>query len=713
MPRTPAAPAPSSAPDALLRDLARLDARLARAVAAARERADGGDGAGDPYRGLYVSPGEAESLLERGPGTASLPFPGGDAPAADEGSPLGRLARRAGLDALDAELLLVAVAADLDLRYERIFAFLQDDVTRRRPTADLALSLLCPTFAARAEGRRRLAPSAPLRQRGLLHLADDGTQKHPPLLARTLKADERVVDHLLGIEETDDTLVPAVRAATPGTRLADLVLPEDLKRRLAILAAEGAAGRGAAFHLRGAYGVGKAATAGALCVELGMPLLEVDVAALLAGDAAGWDERVRRVLREAMLRGAAVLWEGWDALSADERRPQRVTLLREAEGWGGLLFFAGAEGWDPADTLDGLPFYRVELERPGHDGRARLWRASLNGAAEAPGVDPEALANKFRFSGGQIRDAAATARDLARTRDPEGGRVTMADLHAACRLHSNPRLAALARKVTPRYAWGDIVLPPDRVQQLREIVNHMKYRSLVFGEWGFDGKLAMGKGLNALFAGPSGTGKTMAAEIVAGELGLDLYKVDLSTVVSKYIGETEKNLGRIFTEAETSNAILFFDEADSLFGKRSEVRDSHDRYANLETSYLLQKMEEYEGVVILATNFRKNLDDAFVRRLHFTVDFPFPGERERLRIWQGVWPERAPRGPDLSLEFVARRVEVAGGNIRNIALAAAFLAADDGGVVTMAHLVRATRREYQKMGKVLSEAELGELGRLG
>ena len=301
--------------------------------------------------------------------------------------------------------------------------------------------------------------------------------------------------------------------------------------------------------------------------------------------------------------------------------------------------------------------------------------------------------------------AAATARNLARLRDSKSPLVTMDDLYSASRLHSNRKLATLAQKIEPRYTWDDIVLPPGRLQQLREICSQVKYRSLVYGEWGFDEKLSMGKGLNALFAGPSGTGKTMSAEIIANELGLDLYKIDLSGVVSKYIGETEKNLSRIFAEAETSNAILFFDEADALFGKRSEVRDAHDRYANIEISYLLQRMEEYEGVVVLATNLRKNMDDAFVRRMHSTVEFPFPSQKDRRRIWDQIWPDSTPRTPDLDLDFMARRFELAGGNIRNIAPTAAFLAADDGGVVTMAHLLRATQREYQKMGKVVAEGE--------
>ena len=266
-------------------------------------------------------------------------------------------------------------------------------------------------------------------------------------------------------------------------------------------------------------------------------------------------------------------------------------------------------------------------------------------------------------------------------------------------------MLTILRKITPEYKWEDIVLPADRLEQLREVCNHVKYRDRVYGEWGFDRKLSLGKGLSVLFAGPSGTGKTMAAEIIAGALGLDLYKIDLSTVVSKYIGETEKNLSRIFVEAETSNAILFFDEADALFGKRSEVKDSHDRYANIEIGYLLQRMEEYEGVVILATNFRKNMDEAFVRRLHFTVEFPFPNEEDRHRIWQGIWPGDTPRSAELDLDFMAQRFELTGGNIRNIALAAAFLAADNSSIVDMTHLLHATKREYQKMGKVVSESE--------
>jgi SpoVK/Ycf46/Vps4 family AAA+-type ATPase len=314
-----------------------------------------------------------------------------------------------------------------------------------------------------------------------------------------------------------------------------------------------------------------------------------------------------------------------------------------------------------------------------------------------------ALAGQFQLTTGQIRDAVASARDMAAQC---GQPLDREHLYAAARAHSNPRLSSLARKIVPRYTWQDIVLPDDQLALLREIVATVRGRPQVLDEWGVGVKLVSSRGVTALFSGPPGTGKTMAAEIIAGELGLDLYKIDLSTVVSKYIGETEKNLERIFAEAECSNAILFFDEADALFGKRSEVRDSHDRYANIEISYLLQRMEAYDGVTVLATNLRANLDEAFTRRLQFSVDLPFPEAEDRLRIWQTLLPADVPRDPGLDFHMLAQRFRLAGGNIRNILVSAAYLAASDGQRVTMAHLLHGTRRELQKMGRLVGQEDL-------
>ena len=331
-------------------------------------------------------------------------------------------------------------------------------------------------------------------------------------------------------------------------------------------------------------------------------------------------------------------------------------------------------------------------------------------------MDLPAISDRFQFSPGQIRDALATATSLSRWRDPLNTVIENQDLSQACRLQSNRHLARLTQNINPHYMWDDLVLAPGPKAILEEIRARVTHRALIYEHWGFDNKLTMGKGLHLLFSGPPGTGKTMAADVLANEFEMSLYKIDLSSVVSKYIGETEKNLSEIFHEGETSNAILFFDEADALFGKRSEVKDAHDRHANIEVGYLLQRMEEYAGIVILSTNFRRNMDDAFTRRLHFCVDFPLPDKPERLKIWKKIWPEDTPRASDLDLDFLAERLQISGGYIRNIVLSAAFMAAEEARLqqsdpeVTMAHLLHATRREYQKMGQILKQSTLTRQG---
>ena len=616
------------------------------------------------------------------------------------------------LSQFEVDILLLCLAPEVDLRYERLFGYLQDDITKKRPSVDLVLNLLCAELSEKLAARSRFLTTAPLLQYQLVHLFDDPSVPQPPLLSKYLRADLRIANYLLGSgsEQIDPRLLPYAQCSAPQMRVEDLLLADEHKRRLVLLARTAADSHTPLiFYLHGPYGVGKRSTAEAICREVGTQLLCVETPALMSSDEEGFESLLQLIECEARLQNAVIFWEGFDALLVDERRTWLKRFLAMVAMQPGISVLGGGVTWEPAGDQRNLPFIRVELRRPTHSARRHLWALALaDETPSAPNIDLDAVAAKFRFSGGQIQDAARTAHSLASWRDPQSRQVNADDLNAACRLQSNRKLGELARKVTPHYSWGDIVLPPERMAQLVEIVNHLKYRGRVYEEWGFDGKLAMGKGLNVLFAGPSGTGKTMAADVMAGELGLDLYKIDLSGVVSKYIGETEKNLARIFEEAETSNAILFFDEADALFGKRSEVRDSHDRYANIEISYLLQRMEEYDGMAILATNLNKNLDEAFVRRMHFTVEFTFPNEKNRRRIWEKIWPATTPCSDDLDLEFMARRFEIAGGNIRNIALAAAFLAADDGGVVNMEHLIRATQREYQKMGKLMVDGEFGE-----
>jgi SpoVK/Ycf46/Vps4 family AAA+-type ATPase len=333
-----------------------------------------------------------------------------------------------------------------------------------------------------------------------------------------------------------------------------------------------------------------------------------------------------------------------------------------------------------------------------------LWLSSLNG--DAPdGWDPALVTAAFRLSPGQIERAAQAARRAATAASRQ---MTAADVASGARAQNAAGLERLARRIEPVVGWADLVLPPAVEAELRELTARARHRDRVIGEWGMGDRSPRTRGITGLFAGDSGTGKTMSAEVLARDLDFDLYVIDLSTVVDKYIGETEKNLDRIFTEADRVNGVLLFDEADALFGKRSEVKDARDRYANVEVAYLLQRMESFEGVAILTTNLRTNVDDAFTRRLDAIIDFPMPDEGDRRRLWLANLPPTLPRAGDIDVDFLARRFRVSGGNIRNICVTAAYLAAAAGRHVTMADLIRGTDREYRKLGRLTVEAEFGE-----
>ncbi|RMF77759.1 MAG: AAA family ATPase [Chloroflexi bacterium] len=717
----------------ILAELERVDLMLRVRIWYARQVKQ----SSDPFAGLYLSDEAVDALLARPLGapfwsTAPTPLSLTEADTALQqiGETIAQFKQASlangvklrleilrhlfALSPLDMDVLLIVLAPELDVRYGQLYAYLQDDVTRKHPSVDLILNLICTSFEDKLAGRSRFEYPASLVKHRLIQLFDSSSPQPPTLLSQFVRLDRRIASYLLDSDEIDNTLSETITYRQPEVQLSDVVLPDDLRERLQgmLWTQSKIHDRRSIFYFQGDYGVGKRTTAEALCHDIAMGMVMLDGRALSQLPKPDFTMTLRLVLREALLQEAALYWQDFDLLFEDEHRHLLDSALKGLAQHPGLIFLAGNTVWEPSDVFEQRLFVRIEFARPEVVERVRFWQMQLNDSHIAKDIDLFALATKFRFTPGQIRDAVATARSIALTRDPQTNRITERDLYAASRLQSNRNLSTLARKITPHYQWDDIILPDEQLQQLLEIHNHVHYRAVVYQEWGFDSKLSLGKGLNVIFFGASGTGKTMAAEIIAGALGLDLYKIDLSTMVSKYIGETEKNLARIFKEAETSNAILFFDEADALFGKRSEVQDSHDRYANIQVSYLLQRMEEYDGVVILTTNLRKNMDEAFVRRMHFIVDFPFPNAYYRRQIWERVWPSETPLAKDVDLDFMARRFEIAGGNIRNIALAAAFLAADDGRVVQMQHLIRATRREYQKMGKVMVEATFGEYDHL-
>ncbi|WP_375386978.1 ATP-binding protein [uncultured Amnibacterium sp.] len=644
----------------------------------------------DPFRGLYITDAMADRLLagERGTSPASAVQPmlqdcerrADEAEAAGERLRLRDLTRRFHLGALDVELLLIALAADLDPRFEPLFGYLNDDVTRRRPSIGLALELAGASLAsASARGRLLHGPLVT----GLLLTVDDADR---PLPSRALTVPDRVVAHLLGDNAPDPAATPAlteepaiawgsttavVRAVRAGARL--------LYLRESSLSSS----------------VGLAATA---LGQAGFGALTVDLAAMSTGTREEARRTARIVAREALLSGRGLVAHPVPA--PDPAVLQELCL--QALCAGDLpTVFVGHGPWDPDWVRD--PVLVVDGVDAGAADRTTLWQQELGGSAGDLPVG--AATAQFRLDPGQIRMAARSA--VRQAAASEQGVVTEAHLAAGARAQNGAAMDRLARRVQPAVGWDDLVLPATALSALHELEIRARYRERVLGDWRMRPGGGRGHGVVALFAGDSGTGKTMAAEVVARQLELDLYVIDLASVVDKYIGETEKNLDRIFTAADRTNAVLLFDEADSVFGKRSDVKDAHDRYANIESAYLLQRIESFDGLAILATNLRANIDDAFLRRLDVLIDFPMPDAAHRSRLWDISLARGVPRGDDLDLTFLGASFELSGGAIRSAAVTSAYLAAAGDEPVAMRHLIGGVQREYRKLGRLTLEGEFG------
>ena len=596
------------------------------------------------------------------------------------------------LSEFDIDVLLICLAPTLDLRYESIYGYLQDNITLKLPSINLALDLLCKPGPERIERYAHFMDDSPLLKHQLLELIPENGSSKIPLLRQTIAIDKTIPSWLLGDYLPDPQLNAHTKVYYPDQNSEIALLPGIISSQL-----DHAGSNNPIFVFYGPDQACQDAAACYLATIAERPLLQVSLSSNIKEGISPL-YALKRTFRDALLINAIPYFTGWEACITDHMAPPE--LFSELCAHPGPVILSGNNSWQAGGSKRDRVFRWIDFPIPQFPQRLLLWKHYTRPRCLDENLDLVPLAGQFQLTTGQIRDATASAMDIAAKK---GEAIKEADLFAAARGHSNPNLAGLARKIKPRYGWDDIILPDDQVELLFEIVSTVRCRPKVLDDWGIGRKLASSRGVTALFSGPPGTGKTMAAEIIAAELSLDLYKIDLSTVVSKYIGETEKNLERIFNEAETSNAILFFDEADALFGKRSEVRDSHDRYANIEISFLLQRMEAYNGVTILATNLRANLDDAFTRRLQFAVDFPFPEQPDRLRIWETLFPIDVPHTHELDFELMAEKFKLAGGNIRNIIVNAAYLAADDGQYVTMEHLLHGARRELQKMGRLIGE----------
>ena len=598
--------------------------------------------------------------------------------------------------------LLLCLAPEIDNRYARVFAFLQDDVTRRQPSVELALRLFCNDTQELLDNRGVFSSGGTLFKNKLL-LWSQPTDKQLPLPQRTLKVDDRIAAFLFQTPEVDDCLVNWVEILSPAKEINNCSAPQELIERTLRLVEDSFSGRGPFLrplvHLYGRSGSGRRSLAELASQHVGLPLIVADVRKLPNGETSEVD-LLWRLCREALLLPAVILIEHFDDLLLEGRQRELAALVEAANYFSPITFLSGTKLWRPENPR----YFYLSLECPVPDATMRIqfWRQHLNQISEGFGDNEIVeLSSKFTFTEGQIQQTVRTAEHRAFWETKTNSPLTPAVVNEAARSIATPSLSGLARKVETSYSWPDIVLPDAQLVQLKEIASHAKRSQVVFERWGFERKFAYGRGIAALFEGQSGTGKTMAASIIGRELGLDVYQIDLSCVVSKYIGETEKNLSRIFAEAQDSNAILFFDEADALFGKRSEVKDAHDRYANIETAYLLQRMEEVSsGIVILATNMKQNLDEAFVRRMRFIINFPFPNDEDRERIWQKAFPANAPISDDVDFRWLSRKLKITGGNIKNISLRAAFLALEREGVIGMDCLIDAAKRENEKIGKI-------------
>ncbi|MDD5319217.1 MAG: AAA family ATPase [Methylococcales bacterium] len=622
---------------------------------------------------------------------------------------LPQLAHLFGLSPFEIQAVVICLAPELRRKYDKLYAYLQDDITRKKPSVDLVLDLLCETEADKWNARAFLSGHAPLMRAGILQKTDD---PHSPSgssgLAQFLNLDHRILDFLLGRNHIDTQLIDLARLYSPSSAVDDLFVDPAITAKLLQLtqrhfAEQATEKKKLVLYFYGPYGVGKQALALTLCGQLGYAMLSVDMELLLKHGPEA-EALLRLAFREGLLMQTALYFHNVDALLKEDNKAILKTLSKVIAEYASLVFLTGEKPWAPKGLFEHALFHAIELSIPDVPLCKAVWEKGLQNQVPEAESWAAQLASQFRLTPGQIQDAFKFAGNECAMRDGQKG-IALTDLYRACRHQSNQKLSELAVKIEPRYGWEDLVLPDDKLVHLKEICSQVKHRYRVFGEWGFDKKLSYGKGLSMLFSGSPGTGKTMAAQVIAGELQLDLYKIDLSGVVSKYIGETEKNLAKIFQEAETSNAILFFDEADALFGKRTEVSDAHDRYANIETSYLLQKMEEYEGVVIMATNLCENMDDAFTRRIRFIVEFPFPDEVSRLKIWQTHIPKEAPLSEQIDFEYLSQELKIAGGSIKNIVLNSAFLAAENGGVIGMEHVLRGAKREFEKIGKLWNEKD--------
>ncbi len=614
-------------------------------------------------------------------------------------SAIARVCRIFALSPFERDILLLCAGIELSGEFHRLCTIANKDTQKYYPTFSLALAALPnPRWHA-------LTPNAALRRWCLIKIGEGHTLTLSPL-----RIDERILHYLVGTQYLDDRLAGIIESVNFRGEL--VPSHQELAERITnILGHHYQANSLPVIQLCGVETASKQAIAATVCHNLNLNLCVMTawVVPVVPGEL---ENLIRLWTREVILSGSALLLDCQEVDTTDIPRMTAISHLIERIN--GVLIISSREGMGVKQRSA----IRFDVNKPTSKEQNSVWQNALAELAPEVNGQVKSLVNQFNLGADTIRAACAEAagylsQELKNDKGDKGvfsallpSPDSLSDiLWDACRVQARPRLDELAQRIEPGATWEDLVLPEAQKQILIDVAAHVRQRGKVYETWGFGGKSARGLGISALFAGASGTGKTLAAEVLANTLRLDLYRIDLSSVVSKYIGETEKNLRQVFDAAEQGGVILLFDEADALFGKRSEVKDARDRYANIEVSYLLQRMESYPGLAILTTNLKSAIDTAFMRRIRFVVQFPFPDAVQRAEIWRRIFPFDTPT-QNLDATQLAR-LSVTGGNIRNIALNAAFLAADAEEAVQMKHLLRAAQSEYAKLEKPLTEAEVG------
>ncbi|MGR9101077.1 MAG: ATP-binding protein, partial [Gammaproteobacteria bacterium] len=600
------------------------------------------------------------------------------------------------LSEFECDVLLFALALESDLKYETLYGYLNNDITRKFPTVDLALRVC--GYPMSPGSQAALLSAGKLFDSGLLEYNDLNATSRS-YLAQGFVINASVANFLLGLPVRDRALDGLARFHPAGCETGDTPGNRAAADRLAAVYRNGQAPD--IVLLQGLKGSGRKSLAHSVCAGLGLRMFSAGEGLLLL-DPDEIGEKIKSLCLHACILKAGLCFELDNPGLVDGKiRRALITGIAKIRRFSLPVFVCMTPDQDWRYWQADFAVLRLVLSDPDARERLALWRYFFQKhRLSANQGDIEDLANGFQLNAGQMENAA---KQLAL--EFRGRPLGREDLFSAARDQSVAEIGKLASRVSLTYGWDDLVLPEATLKRIRDIVQAVKHRAKVYDDWEMANRVANANSLTVLFSGASGTGKTMTAGVIAREIGLSLYRIDLAGVVSKYIGETEKNLDRIFNAARRANAILFLDEADALMGKRSEVKDAHDRYANIEVAYLLQKMEEFDGVVILATNLYKNLDQAFSRRMHYIVEFPRPDAVHRERLWRTIFPARMPLGEDVDFRFLATHFGNTGGDIKNIALDAAFLAAQNGQVVTMQELIRAMARQMIKQGKAPSAAE--------